>query len=74
MQIIRNQRGRFTASPEENVPVMTLQASCKRFGTRLRSLVTEAAIGLIWALVAFISIAVLLSSDAGMTDFRYVGF
>lgn len=74
MQIIGNQRSRFTASPEENVPDMTLQASCKRFGTRLRGWVTEAAIGLIWALLAFVCIAVLLGGDAGITDFRYVGF
>lgn len=72
--MIPNQQGRVSAAPEKNLPDRTLQASCKRTSARLRSLAVEAGIGLIWAVLAFVSIAVLLGSDAVVTDFRYVGF
>jgi hypothetical protein len=40
----------------------------------MRNITIEAGTGLIWALLAFISVAMLLGSDAGVVDFRYVGF
>jgi hypothetical protein len=61
-------------SPEENDPTTTSQASCKPAGKRVRNITIEAGTGLIWAVLAFISIAILLGSDAGVVDFRYVGF
>jgi hypothetical protein len=61
-------------SPEENEPTTTSQASCKPVGKRVRNITIEAGTGLIWALLAFISVAMLLGSDAGVVDFRYVGF
>ena len=74
MHTIRNRQGRLASSPDENVPDLTLQASCKRISTRLRAWAAEAAIGLIWAVLALVSIAVLLGSDGNVVDFRYVGF
>ena len=41
---------------------------------QLRNITIEAGIGLIWALLTLVSIAILLGSDAGVVDFRYVGF
>ena len=61
-------------SPEEYDPNTTSQASCKPAGKRVRSITIEAGTGLIWAVLAFISIAILLASDTGVVDFRYVGF
>ena len=60
--------------PEDNDSGQTLQASCKHTGKRLRTASLEALLGLIWAVLAFISIVTLLASNSGVTDFRYVGF
>jgi hypothetical protein len=72
--ISRLLQGWSPLSPEENEPTTTSQASCKPVGKRVRNITIEAGTGLIWALLAFISVAMLLGSDAGVVDFRYVGF
>lgn len=74
MTISRLLQGWSPLSPEENEPTTTSQASCKPVGKRVRNITIEAGTGLIWALLAFISVAMLLGSDAGVVDFRYVGF
>jgi hypothetical protein len=61
-------------SPEENDPITTSQASCKPLCNRLRNITIEAGTGLIWAMLVAVSVAMLLGSDAGVIDFRYVGF
>jgi hypothetical protein len=71
---VRDHQGGVALHPEENDPPPTLQASCKHTGKRLRTASLEALLGLIWAVLAFVSIVTLLASNSGVTDFRYVGF
>lgn len=74
MKISRVLQGWSPLSPEENDPNTTSQASCKPIAKPFRNITIEAGTGLIWALLTLISVAILLGSDAGVIDFRYVGF
>jgi hypothetical protein len=74
VKISRVLQGWTPLRPEENDPTTTSQASCKPVGKWVRNITIEAGTGLFWAVLAFISIAIVLGSDAGVTDFRYVGF
>ena len=74
MKISRFLQGWTPLSPEKYDPNTTSQASCKPVGKQVRNITIEAGTGLIWAELAFISIAFLLGSDTGVVDFRYVGF